>query len=64
VFWLLRCDANINSGANLDTLTDFVHVPEPGKGSFIYFIGRGINLAAVNVSDLCQTGVSKLTFSR
>jgi hypothetical protein len=54
----------MNSGANLDKLNDFVHVPEPGKDSFVYFIGRGINLAAVNVSDLCHLMIPKLTFSR
>jgi hypothetical protein len=42
----------MTSGANLDTLTDFVHVQEPGKGSFVYHMCRGVNLGAVNVSDL------------
>jgi hypothetical protein len=32
-------------------LTDFVHVSEPGKGSFVYVVGSGVRLEAVNVSS-------------
>ncbi|KAF2850303.1 hypothetical protein T440DRAFT_518402 [Plenodomus tracheiphilus IPT5] len=35
------------NGADFSKLTDFVHVPEPGKGSFVYVMGPGVRLHAV-----------------
>jgi hypothetical protein len=39
-------------GADLSTLTDFVHVPEPGKNTLIFVIDQGVQLGVDNVSRL------------
>lgn len=41
-------------GSDVSKLADFVHVPDPGKDTFIYVIDRGVNLMVQNVSSCCD----------
>jgi alkylhydroperoxidase family enzyme len=53
----------MKSGADLSKLTDFVHVPEPGKGVLVFVIEQGVQLGALNVSSSnCSTYCVSLIF--
>jgi hypothetical protein len=63
VISLLVCLANaaVARGADLGTLKDFVHLSEPGKGTFVYVLGEGVQVEAGNVSTCYTTRTQILT---